>query len=330
MRRFTSVFIAVIFLAIIVFVIFLDGLDYIQEAIESPPVPPNLPLNYQKSVLVLLPDYGQSTLDIVRSAKEIGANTIVIGFDLKTEGNILTLTNPRTQKNHAVRLIKEAYRNGMHVEVRTLQNPDSSNPANPQEFLESVIPVMVDLAKFSEENKAMRFTLMGEVENEWGLAEYHDFIGTYIQTLLLDTKKYYSGEIGIGFCCPITEEYNITNFDYVMVSVNPGSSRDLDEYINTTAEEIKETKEWAAKYGVDDVIIGEVGFLSKDDAQRFPWAKQFTMVLDEDREAEVYNRLFEKTYHELSGYTFYYGFPILSIKDRKAELIIKEWFELLS
>ncbi len=329
MRRFTWVLVTVIFLAVVVFVVFLDGLDYVQEAVEVPLMPPDSPLNYQKSVLLILPDYGQSTVNIVRSAKEIGANTIVIGFDLKTEGSTLTLTKPRTQKNDATRLIKEAYRNGMHAEVRTLQNPDSSNPTDPQEFLESAIPVMIELAKFSEENKATRFTLMGEVENEWGLAKYHDFIDMYIQTLLHETKKYYSGEIGIGFCCPITEEHNVTSFDYVMVSVNPGSGRDLDEYMRTTAEDIKETKEWAAKYGVDDVIIGEVGFLSEDDAQRFPWAKQFTMVLNEDKEAEVYDKLFEKTYRELSGYTFYYGFPILSIKGRKAELVIKEYFGIL-
>jgi len=99
-------------------------------------------------------------------------------------------------------------------------------------------------------------------------------------------------------------------------------SQELDNKL-TVAKELAERNE------ISEIILGEFSFVSEKDLSNFPWIKDFTMVVGEEAAAEVYNQVFEKASKIVNGIDVAYGVPAMSIRGRKAEAVVKEWFRKL-
>jgi hypothetical protein len=288
----------------------------LSETRQSAPerfLPPTEAIKYQKALLFLPVYRDGSTPDHVMRALQDGANIITIGITAKTVGNDLQLTNWEMQKEVSTMLTQEAYRNKMHVEVRILGDPGSDRTTDFKAMTESAALVVREVAKFSQEIGASRMGIFGEVDNGWVMGANHEATDRFIQTVLPIAREHFKGEVGMGFCCDLNS-YNVMGYDYIVISINPGGDKSQEEWLRNLPDLIRRVNHWALSYGVSNVIIGEVGFLTKEEAQRFPEAKLFTWILDSNAEAELYKKMIEKTKDLVSGYTFYYGLPILTIK----------------
>jgi hypothetical protein len=287
--------------------------------------PPESKISYQKAFL-FLPVFreGSTPLHIIKASGN-GANTITIGITAKTVGNDLELPNWEMQKQVSKELAQEAYRNSMHVEVRILGDPAGNRVTDYEAMSRNAKPIVEEVAKFAEEIDAWRFGIFGEIDNGWVMGSDKNATDVFVQEVLPIVRTHFSGEIGMGFCCNLAP-HNITGYDYVLLSINPGGYKDKETWLAGIPGTIHSVKEWAASYQVDNLVIGEVGFLTEGEAANFPEAKLFTWVLEEDEEAHIYARLIDSTKDLAAGYTFYYGLPILSVKGKKSEGIVKQFF----
>ncbi|MEK6886508.1 MAG: hypothetical protein AABW88_01630, partial [Nanoarchaeota archaeon] len=272
--------------------------------------------------------------DILR-AKQLGANMITIWPARFIKNDEIEFSSPEQLGTQLGPLINTAHENGLQVELR--ESFGGEQIGDYTIFKTNAIKHAVDFAKFGEKYKVYRIVPFGEVDNT--LFNYCDKITEFSQELLIEMRKYYSGQIGTGIVGSWRDcDYSFKGYDYLTVSAYPQAQIGIDKWLipnpdavriidnNNLALMIEWSREVADRSGISILTIGETGVINPDDQKRSD-APSFS-VGSKEKEAEFYSELFEQISSKVNGTSVFYNSlnNYFSVYNDPAEQVVKEWY----
>lgn len=290
---------------------------------QEPVEPPSTEITFQKS-FNLVPVGPGANPAYIKAIKELGANTVTVFYaaTIGREGQF-------PGKQNMARLIAEAHKQGLQVEIRNSYSAEGDPITDPEEYKKEMLSFAVDLAKFAQEHKVYRIAPFSEIDNN--LFEHEEEVSETAQAILEEVRKHYSGQVGIGIAAPWrARDYDFSGFDYMSISVYPKREQTLDEYFQGNSEVSLGTvlagaRRVAEASGIDTLVIGETGVFNPGEER---WTAFEAKIVSEEEEADYYRRFFEVTADKVQGYApAYFGY--LGVQNDPAEEVIKEWYSRL-
>ncbi len=286
----------------------------------KPVEPPNAKPTFQKSFNLI--SLMASEKDI-KAVKELRANMVTFFYAaaLGRENEF--------PKARLAYLISVAHKNGLQVEIRNSFAAEGDPITDLNAYKKRMVDFASDLAKFAQENKVYRLAPFSEIDNN--LFKHEEEVNQVARDILVEVRKYYKGQIGIGIAAPWREAgYKFEGFDYMSISIYPKKQDSLDEYFQGSSfvslgAVLSVARKVAQRSGIDTLIIGETGVFN-------PGEEKFTAfqtkILSKEEEAQYYRKFFEATSGKVQGYSpVYFGY--MAVKDDPAEEVVKEWYKKL-
>lgn len=317
--------------------------DQIETTIAGPAGKPKV----FKSLILFELDDTQS----VARAKNLGANAVTIMVDIGVQGNTFSLPSDWRGKPFDLEkivgpFINVAHRQGLYVELRTSQSPYAKQAETPddQRLEKSLAEVIEQFATLAQKYKVYELSLSVEVDTLVGFAYKNPPSGTkfaqnlnhFISIAKAAARRHYQGRLGIGLASPeqhVAEgnlsKIDFTGFDYFAFTSYPHPQKDagIDSYLqNRMVQGVKAARQIANLYGIAEILWAETGVINPNDKAEVLGPKPFFVKTDEEQEANFYSVLFAKSQGLVDGYSLFYEFPIFSIKNQKAEQVVKQWF----
>lgn len=290
------------------------------------------------------------TQSVIR-AKELGANAVTIMVDIGVQGNKFSLPSDWRGKPFNLEqiigpFINEAHRQGLYVELRTSQSPYAKpdETADDKQLEDSLAKVIGEFANLANKYQIYQLSLTIEADTLVGFAykhppsgaEFAKKINHFVNIARTAARQNYQGRLGIGLAVPEQHvaggnlsKIDFKGFDYFAFTHYPHPQRDgsVDNYLeNSMVQGIKATRRIANLYNISEILWAETGVINPVDKAEVLGPKPFFIKTDEQQEADFYKTLFAKSQGMVDGYSFFYEFPIFSIKNQQAEQVVKEWF----
>jgi len=229
--------------------------------------------------------------------------------------------------------IATAHENGMQV-IFDLEvgGPEAVPAENREAFLENYKEFVIDWAKFCEKYNVYAFNINSELDNEFFIPENCEGeckdkeVSRLAQDLLKETRKYYSGKVGVGVLNTYSSNYNLTGYDFFTTNL-PCGDGNIQGCLDFYGEAISGANALKKKYNVPKFVIGEVDIFSENDATPEGMEEvQGFEVVSEQAEVDFYNNFFEKYADQVDGITITYSDP-LGIKTGPAKEVVSNWFK---
>lgn len=299
----------------------------------KPAEPPNTAVTFAKTVNLNAEQYSKE--DILR-AKAMGANMVTLWIVRPVKEDELSFF---PFVGNIAQMINFAHQNGLQVELR---DSDVSPPANTYEkYKASAILHVAEYAKFAEKYKVYRIVPFGEVDND--LVNHPDKITEFAQEILLEMRKHYSGQIGIGVVAPWRDSgFTFDGYDYLTFSAYPQTQIGMDKWLtpnpSANRQNVDENnlvaltnwvREVADRSRVSTIHIGETGV--QNIGQKDPIGDFQTVEVSKEKESEFYDKMFSQISDKVDGVSVFYNSKVafMSVYGDPAEEVVREWFNRL-
>lgn len=283
----------------------------------------------------------------LQEAKDVNANTILIFVDAKVEGNKIIWDGNCYRDNYRAMLgsiINEAHENGFAVKVRETQSPtnDRSILKNNKQVADAYAEFIREIAIIAEEFNVEQLSISGELDTTWSFSISKRPIWTEMtgsdltplaQKSLAAVKKVYSGKVGVGLGDPNNiyskdkaKSLNLKGYDFFEFSAYADvEDTNFVDYLDNLPDLVKISKEIASDNNINDVHVGETGVLNPDESLpgELDWG---TVTVSEEKEAEFYDKLFDKTYDQVQGYNIGFLQTFFTPIDEPGQETLQEWF----
>jgi len=284
--------------------------------------PPNTVITFAKTVN--LNANGFTKEDIV-NAKALGANMVTL-WPTRTVQNDVTVFYPYV--GEISQMINFAYQNGLQVELRSSIGNEIAKEYD--KYRPSAISYVAEFAKFAEQHKVYRIVPFGEIDND--MMNHCSKITEFAQELLTEMRKHYSGQIGVGVVASWRDcGFTFEGYNYLTFSVYPQKQTGIDAWLTDDPEinlnsVTNWTREVADRSNIQILHMGETGVFDLEDDRSLGTFD--TVTVSKEKEAEFYEKLFERVSDKVDGVSVFYNskYNYISINDDPAEEVIKDWY----
>ncbi len=279
--------------------------------------------------------FGNYHKDIIDVSKMNGNMAMIFfGTEPLPDGSLDTYRYESKEEIESMfeEFINASYEHNMHVIFDLeVSGPGLVPSQNMEAFRENYKKFVIDWAKFCQNHGIYAFNVNSELDNEFFVPQEceedckNNLVSALAQELLNETRKYYTGKIGVGVIDTWSSDYNLTGYDFFTTNL-PCGDGNIDSCIEFYGEAISKANALKKKYKVPKFIIGEVDIFSENDAtpEGMEQVQGFEIVTEQD-EVNFYNQFFEKYSDNVDGITITYSFP-LGVKTGPAKDIISKWF----
>ena len=180
----------------------------------------------------------------------------------------------------------------------------------------------------------------GEVDNDF--VNHPDKITEFVQEILPEMRKHYSGQIGIGVIAPWRDSgFTFNGYDYLTFSAYPQTQIGMDKWLTPNPDAARTidninlalivnwVREVADRSGVSTIHIGEIGVQNIE--QKDPTGVFQTVEVSKEKEAEFYEIMFSQISDKVDGVSVFYNSRVdfISVYGDPAEEVVKKWYNKL-
>lgn len=284
--------------------------------------PPDTVITYAKTLNFNSGAFSEE--DIIK-AKNLGVNMVTL-WPAKRVSNDKFTFFPEAQG--FPNFINIAHKNGLQVELRGSFGGGMANDY--EKFKTNAIAYVVEFAQFAEKHKVYRIVPFGEIDNH--MFNHCDKITELAEELLIEMRKHYNGQIGVGVVASWRDcGFTFNGYDYLTVSVYPQTQTGMDAWLTTTPEiNLNSVVDWARsvadRSGISNLHIGETGV--QNIGEKDPLGFFQTVEVSKEKEAEFYEKEFSLISDKVDGVSAFYNSKsfFLGVNGDPAENVIEDWY----